>query len=168
MGCGTLRHGTAKHPPQDSLLSAAYRHSPGDIVITEKDVFGDGVNIASRIQALCEPGGILISATVYHDVRNKTGITADCLGEKILKNIDEPVKIYSISTECIQKIPEQSSKESQSRQGNIGLRTSQGIWAPKTCHRSCSYSDSGYYPHRGYFIVSKNRELPPGMKRARH
>ncbi len=132
----------------------------GDIVITEKDVFGDGVNIASRIQALCEPGGILISATVYHDVRNKTGITADCLGEKILKNIDEPVKIYSISTECIQKIPEQSSKESQSRQGNIGLRTSQGIWSRKRATGVAAILILAIILTGGYFIVSKKQGTP--------
>lgn len=73
----------------------------GDVVFSENDVFGNGVNIASRIQALCEPGGILISESVYNDIRNKAEIKASCLGEKELKNIDSPVRIYSISYDCI-------------------------------------------------------------------
>jgi len=72
----------------------------GDIVVSEKDVFGAGVNIASHIQAICEPGGILISEKVYDDVKNKTGFMADCIGDKPLKNIKDPVKIYSLSPEC--------------------------------------------------------------------
>lgn len=72
----------------------------GDIVISENDVFGDGVNIASRIQALSEPGGILLSERVFEDINNKPGMKAECIGEKSLKNIDQPVKIYAIAKEC--------------------------------------------------------------------
>jgi len=72
----------------------------GDIVISENDVFGDGVNIASRIQALSEPGGIWLSERVFEDIKNKPGMKADCIGEKALKNIDQPVKIFSIAKEC--------------------------------------------------------------------
>ncbi len=79
----------------------------GDIVISEKDVFGDGVNIASRIQALCEPGGILISETVCNEIRNKNGIKTDCLGERPLKNIDKPVIVYAIDSRCFNTIAEQ-------------------------------------------------------------
>jgi TolB-like protein/Flp pilus assembly protein TadD len=72
----------------------------GDIVLSENDVFGDGVNIASRIQALCEPGGIWLSERVFEDIKNKPGMKAECIGKKALKNIDQPVKIYSIAKEC--------------------------------------------------------------------
>lgn len=84
----------------------------GDIVFSEKDVFGDGVNIASRIQTLCEPGGILISETVYNDIRNKTGIMTDCLGERALKNIDKPVIVYAINSGCFKSLAEQRSDNS--------------------------------------------------------
>jgi TolB-like protein/Flp pilus assembly protein TadD len=72
----------------------------GDIVISGNDVFGDGVNIASRIQALCEPGSIWLSERVFEDIKNKPGMKAECIGKKALKNIDQPVKIYSIAKEC--------------------------------------------------------------------
>jgi tetratricopeptide (TPR) repeat protein len=98
---------------QSTLNEAAYYQLRigihiGDIVASDKDVFGDGVNIASRIQALCDPGGILISEKVYDDIRNKSSITAECIGEKELKNIDQPVRIYAISSDCIRRWAEKA------------------------------------------------------------
>jgi TolB-like protein/class 3 adenylate cyclase/lipoprotein NlpI len=72
----------------------------GDVVIADEDIFGDGVNIASRIQALSEPGGIWLSERVFEDIKNKSGIQAECIGEKSLKNIEQPVKIFAIAKEC--------------------------------------------------------------------
>jgi len=68
----------------------------GDIVFKEGDIFGDGVNVASRIEQLADTGGISISDQVYNAIRNKPGIKAVFVGEKILKNIDHPVKVYSV------------------------------------------------------------------------
>ena len=79
----------------------------GDIILKEGDVFGDGVNIASRIEAICEPGGLFITETVYNDIKNKTGIEAEYIGEKSLKNIDQPLKVYAISAEYFNHIREQ-------------------------------------------------------------
>ncbi|MCX6234957.1 MAG: hypothetical protein NT175_09595 [Bacteroidetes bacterium] len=70
----------------------------GDIVISDNDVFGDGVNIASRIEAGGKAGGIYVSERVYEDIKNKHNIKVEFVGEKTLKNIDHPVKIYSIDT----------------------------------------------------------------------
>jgi TolB-like protein/class 3 adenylate cyclase/Tfp pilus assembly protein PilF len=71
----------------------------GDIVFKDGDVFGDGVNVASRIEHLAEVGGIFISGQVYDAVRNKPGIKAVFVGEKMLKNISHPVKIYTLLSE---------------------------------------------------------------------
>jgi TolB-like protein/class 3 adenylate cyclase/Flp pilus assembly protein TadD len=73
----------------------------GDVILRDNDVFGDGVNIASRIESSGEPGGIYISERVFEDVKNKSEISVEFVGEKRLKNIDHSVKIYSISTEEI-------------------------------------------------------------------
>jgi TolB-like protein len=72
----------------------------GDIIIDHKDVFGDGVNIASRIEAAGEPGEIYISGKVYDDIKSIAEIFAIFIGEKKLKNIDQPVKIYKIDAEA--------------------------------------------------------------------
>ncbi len=71
----------------------------GDIVFRDGDVFGDGVNIASRIEAGGKPGGIYISERVYEDIKNKHEIISIFVEERTLKNIDIPVKIYSIDAE---------------------------------------------------------------------
>ena len=68
----------------------------GEVVFQNNDIFGDGVNIASRIQVLAPPQGILISETVFNNIRNKDGYPAQFIGEKILKNVDHPVKIYQL------------------------------------------------------------------------
>jgi adenylate cyclase len=69
----------------------------GDIVISDNDVFGDGVNIASRIESLCEPGGICFTERVYEDVQNKIEFAVTLIGEKTLKNISQPIILYSIA-----------------------------------------------------------------------
>ena len=68
----------------------------GDIIVKDNDVFGDGVNIASRIEPLAEPGGICISQEVYNLVRHKLDLQVVSLGPKELKNIKEKIEIYEI------------------------------------------------------------------------
>ncbi|MBI3194844.1 MAG: adenylate/guanylate cyclase domain-containing protein, partial [Ignavibacteriae bacterium] len=77
----------------------------GDVVIKENDVFGDGVNIASRIQSLAQPGGLNISSSVYDQVKKKLDIRVIYLGSPQLKNISESVKIYQVII-----IPEEKTK----------------------------------------------------------
>ncbi len=71
----------------------------GDVVIGEDEIYGDGVNVASRLETLADPGGICISGKVYSDIRNKPGMEAVFLGEKTLKNVDLPLKIYALTVE---------------------------------------------------------------------
>jgi len=71
----------------------------GDVIFREGDIFGDGVNVASRIEQLAETGGISISGKVYDDIRNKPDIEVVYIGEKKLKNVDYPMRIYAISGE---------------------------------------------------------------------
>jgi adenylate cyclase len=67
----------------------------GDIIIDGDDIFGDGVNVAARVQNECEPGGVCLSGSAFEQVRGKTGVAFDELGERSLKNIDRPVRLYS-------------------------------------------------------------------------
>ncbi len=66
----------------------------GDVVIEGNNLMGDGVNIAARLEGLADPGGICISADVYHQVRNKLDIEFESLGKQKLKNIPDPVEVY--------------------------------------------------------------------------
>src|SRR5215469_12208753 len=68
----------------------------GDIVIEDGDLFGDGVNVAARLEALAEPGGICVSARVREDAVGKLDLAFEDMGEQALKNIARPVRVYRI------------------------------------------------------------------------
>jgi class 3 adenylate cyclase/TolB-like protein/Tfp pilus assembly protein PilF len=69
----------------------------GDVVHSGDTLLGDGINVASRIHALAAPGGICVSASVYDEIRNKPGMRAKDLGEKKLKNVSRPIRVYALS-----------------------------------------------------------------------
>lgn len=68
----------------------------GDVMVEGSDLYGDGVNIAARLEALADPGGICVSEDAYRQVRNKLDCAFDDLGRQNLKNIAEPVQVYRI------------------------------------------------------------------------
>jgi adenylate cyclase len=70
----------------------------GDVMVEGNDLYGDGVNIAARLEAIAEPGRILVSGTVYDYVRNKVKVGFNDLGAQNLKNIAEPVRTYSVAS----------------------------------------------------------------------
>jgi TolB-like protein/class 3 adenylate cyclase len=67
----------------------------GDVIVEPHDIFGDGVNIAARLESIAELGGICISSSAYDQVRGKVGVEFADLGEQNLKNIDRPVRAYA-------------------------------------------------------------------------
>ena len=69
----------------------------GDIIIHEGDIYGDGVNVAARLEALAEPGGICVSRVVRDQVRDKLGFSFEDLGEQQVKNIARPVRVYRMA-----------------------------------------------------------------------
>jgi adenylate cyclase len=69
----------------------------GDVMVVGSDLYGDGVNIAARLEALAEPGGILVSGTAYDHIKNKIKAGFEDLGIQNLKNIDEPVRAYRVT-----------------------------------------------------------------------
>jgi adenylate cyclase len=71
----------------------------GDVVVDGEQIHGDGVNIAARLQALADPGGIYISGTVYDQVRNKLALEYVDLGEQTVKNIAQPVRVWRVRLE---------------------------------------------------------------------
>ncbi len=88
----------------------------GDIVIDGDDIFGDGVNVAARLEGLAEPAGISISGAVYDQVHNKLDLVYEDLGEKNLKNIKEPVRVYRVLPFARSGVPELSQAERDYRE----------------------------------------------------
>jgi class 3 adenylate cyclase/TolB-like protein len=71
----------------------------GDIIIDDSDIYGDGVNIAARLESIAEPGGIFVSAMVRDQIGRRLGLPVDDLGLQSLKNIAEPVHVYRVGLE---------------------------------------------------------------------
>jgi class 3 adenylate cyclase len=68
----------------------------GDVIVEPNDIFGDGVNIAARLESIAEPGGICISSSAYDHVRGKVPVEFTDLGEQMLKNIARPIRAYAV------------------------------------------------------------------------
>ncbi len=77
----------------------------GDIIIDGDDIFGDGVNIAARLEALCEPGGVCISRAANDEVRDKLSIAFADLGEQAVKNIARAVGVFGLAAKDIAALP---------------------------------------------------------------
>src|SRR6202045_3196821 len=82
--------------PADGQIEFRIGIHQGDVVVEDGDIFGDGVNVAARLEGLAEPGGICVSARVQEDVAGRLELTFDDLGEQSLKNIARPVRAYRV------------------------------------------------------------------------
>ena len=85
------------HPPSITLRIAI---NLGDIIVTESDIYGDGVNVAARLQEHAEPGGVLLFDSVYDVVRGTVGRQTRELGYLQLKNLEKPVRAYAVSVDA--------------------------------------------------------------------
>jgi adenylate cyclase len=83
----------------------------GDVIVHDDDLFGDGVNVAARLEGLAEPGGICVSDMVYQGVRSKLDIAFEDLGLQRLKNIGDPVHAYQIAAAADDATPKAANGE---------------------------------------------------------
>ena len=84
--------------PADKRIEFRIGINVGDIVVEDGDIFGDGVNVAARLEGLAEPGGICVSARVQEDAAGKLELSFEDMGEQALKNIARPMRAYRIAT----------------------------------------------------------------------
>jgi adenylate cyclase len=96
----------------------------GDIVVEDGDIFGDGVNIAARLEALAEPGGICLSAAAHEQVRDRIDIAFVDLGEQQVKNITRPVRTYGVALGASSRAALPATSASVARRC---ARTSEGL-----------------------------------------
>src|SRR5690348_10025245 len=91
--------------PVDRRLELRIGVNLGDIIVDGDDIFGDGVNVAARLEALSDPGGICISRTVRDQIRDKLAYAFEDLGEQAVKNIARPVRAYALRREAVASLP---------------------------------------------------------------
>ena len=91
--------------PPDNRIEFRIGINVGDIVVEDGDIFGDGVNVAARLEALAEPGGICVAARVQEDAAGKLDLVFEDMGDQQLKNIARPVRAYRAVTEARPAMP---------------------------------------------------------------
>ena len=111
------------------------------MIVEGDDIHGDGVNIADRLQALAEPGGIAISGTAYDQVKAKLAVGYELLGEQRVKNIAEPVRVYRVLLDPAAR-RQDVAEASRQRTRCAGAR-------PRPPLRSCSLSPPAPWPGGG-------------------
>ena len=94
--------------PEDKRVIFRIGINVGDIIIDGDDIFGDGVNIAARLETLCEPGGLCISRTANDQVRDKLALSFADLGEQMVKNFARAVGVFGLAAKDIAALPEEA------------------------------------------------------------
>jgi len=93
----------------------------GDIIVSDDDVFGDTVNLAARLQGLAEAGSIVLSASVYEQVRDKLALPFRSQGSRMLKNIDRPIRTYALDAASLSETAATAAKPAPSRRRMMTL-----------------------------------------------
>jgi TolB-like protein/class 3 adenylate cyclase len=125
----------------------------GDIIVEAHDIFGDGVNIAARLEGICEPGGICISSSAYDQVRGKVGVEFADMGVQNLKNIARPVRVYALVREGLGP-PTKNASSTPSR-----------VSAPRLSIVVLPFANIGGDPEQDYFVDGVTESLTTDLSR---
>jgi adenylate cyclase len=96
--------------PEDRRIRFRIGINLGDVIVEDDDIFGDGVNVAARLEALAEPGGICISRVVRDQIRDRLAYAFEDLGEQSVKNIARPVRAYCCRQKPSPRCPRRASR----------------------------------------------------------
>ena len=91
--------------PEDRRIEFRIGINVGDIIIDEGDIYGDGVNIAARVETLATPGAICLSDNAYQQIKGKLSLEVSDMGEQQLKNIAQPVRVYGLRPNAVPAQP---------------------------------------------------------------
>jgi TolB-like protein/class 3 adenylate cyclase len=125
----------------------------GDVIVEPHDIFGDGVNIAARLESIAEPGGICISSAAYDYVRGKAGVEFVDLGEQNLKNIARPVRAYTV-------VPNRPSSATQAERGRLGP-----LSPPRLSIVVLPFANLSGDPDQDYFVDGVTESLTTDLSR---
>ena len=125
----------------------------GDVIVEPHDIFGDGVNIAARLESIAEPGGICISSSAYDQVRGKVGVEFADLGEQNLKNIARPVRAYAVVRDGLGPATQ------------VGARRQARFQPPRLSIVVLPFANIGGDPEQDYFVDGVTESLTTDLSR---
>jgi class 3 adenylate cyclase len=145
--------------PEEQRIRFRIGINLGDVIVEEHDIFGDGVNVAARLEGLAEPGGVLVSNTVYEHVRDRLPFGFEDLGEQQVKNIARPVRVYALRPEGIAGLPTASVSSSTS--------SPPPAVAPRLSIVVLPFSNLSNDPEQQYFADGITEDLTTDLSRYR-
>jgi TolB-like protein/class 3 adenylate cyclase/Flp pilus assembly protein TadD len=138
---------------EDTRIAFRVGVNIGDVIVEPHDIFGDGVNIAARLEGIAEPGGICISSSAYDQVRGKVGVEFTDLGEQNLKNIARPVRAYAVAREGLSPVTK------------VGSTTPSSLSAPRLSMVVLPFANIGGVPEQDYFVDGVTESLTTDLSR---
>src|ERR1700748_1648429 len=139
--------------PEDNRIAFRVGINVSDVIVEPHDIFGDGVNIATRLEGTAEPGGICISSSAYDHVMGKVGAKFADLGEQNVKNIARPVRVYAV-------VRDTSSALERNGGENPGPTS-----APRLSIVVLPFANIGGDPEQDYFIDGVTESLTTDLSR---
>jgi TolB-like protein/class 3 adenylate cyclase len=146
--------------PEDRRIRFRIGINLGDVIVEDDDIFGDGVNVAARLEALAEPGGICISRMVRDQVRDKLPHAFEDLGEQSVKNIARPVRVFAVRAEALTD-PRPPSVPA-------GPPTPQPAVTPRMSIVVLPFANLGSDPEHQYFSDGITEDLTTDLSRIPH
>jgi adenylate cyclase len=143
--------------PEDRRIRFRVGINLGDVIVEDDDIFGDGVNVAARLEALAEPGGLCISRTVRDHIRDKLPFAFDDMGEQSVKNIARPVRVYELRPNAVAGLPAPSVPPI--------APISQPAVAPRLSIVVLPFTNLGNDPEQQYFADGITEDLTTDLSR---
>lgn len=129
----------------------------GDVIVEPEDIFGDGVNIAARLETFAEPGGICVSGTVRDHIGDRLPYPFENIGEQSIKNIARPVRVYALRPEAISALPASTLQPP--------MLISQPAVAPRLSIVVLPFTNLGNDPKQQYFADGITEDLTTDLSR---
>src|SRR6266478_742172 len=152
----------------DSRIELRIGINLGDVIVEGEDLYGDGVNIAARIEALADAGGVLVSNTVHDQVRDRLPFVFEDLGEQQVKNITRPVRVYRVRPESPHPNPPPPAGEGSALGARVGAAEPPVLPLPdKPSITVLPYANISGDPEQEYFADGMVEEIITALSRIR-
>jgi adenylate cyclase len=143
--------------PEDRRIRFRIGINLGDVIVEDDDIFGDGVNVAARLEALAEPGGICISRMVRDQIRDKLPYPFEDRGEQSVKNIARPIRVYALRAVAVAELPASRVQPAAS--------ISQTLAAPRLSIVVLPFANLSNDPEQQYFADGITEDLTTDLSR---